>query len=151
MTNIGDLLGNSADKIFQDSVKIGDVHLLSLDASNGITPKNGDTARNKFFIVLGFDKDGNVIGGVVINSNINYNLPSVVTDYQLPVKVQQCPFLRYNSFVNCSRFVTAKKTKFTRRTYRGTISDTELLELITNTLKESPTVSPRILRKFGII
>lgn len=52
-------------------INVGDVYLLNLDPSNGITPKNDDASRNKFFIVLGFDKEGNVIGGLVINSKIN--------------------------------------------------------------------------------
>lgn len=77
MTNFGDLLGDLADKLTQTSINIGDVHLLNLDQNNGITPKSGDTTRNKFFIVLGFDNEGNVIGGLVINSKINYKLPPI--------------------------------------------------------------------------
>lgn len=63
MTNIGDLFGNAADELLRSSINVGDVHLLRLDATNGITPKNGDSTRNKFFIVLGSDSEGNVIGG----------------------------------------------------------------------------------------
>lgn len=151
MTNFGDLLGNMADKLTQDSINIGDVHLLNLDQNNGITPKNGDATRNKFFIVLGFDNEGNVIGGLVINSKINYNLPPSVTDYQLPVTVEQFPFLEHNSFINCSKIIVAKKNKFNKTTYRGEISDTEMMELIINTVKESPTVSKMQLKEFGII
>ena len=108
MTNLGDLLGNMADKLAQDNLNVGDVHLLNLDQKNGITPKAGDTTRNKFFIILGFDNEGNVIGGLVINSNINYNLPATVTDYQLPVTVEQFSFLEHNSFINCSKIIVAK-------------------------------------------
>jgi len=72
-----------------------------------------------------YDQEGNVIGGLVINSNINYNLPSSVTDYHLPLKVEQCPFLKHNSFVNCSKIIVASKTKFTKKAYRGEISDSE--------------------------
>ena len=151
MTNFGDLLGDMADKLTQDSINIGDVHLLNLDQSNGITPKNGDATRNKFFIVLGFDNEGNVIGGLVINSKINYNLPASVTDYQLPVTAAQFPFLEHNSFINCSRIIVAKRSKFNKTTYRGEISDTEMMELIINTVKESPTVNKMQLKKFGII
>lgn len=85
MTNIGDLLGSTANELLQSSINVGDVYLLNLDPTNGITPKNNDTTRNKFFIVLGFDDEGNVIGGLVINSKINYNLPPTVTDYRLPI------------------------------------------------------------------
>lgn len=151
MTKIGDLLGNAADKLTQDNLKIGDVHMLVLDKSNGITPKDGEESRNKFFIVLGFDKDGNVIGGLVINSNINYKLPSTITDYQLPISIKQCPFLEHNSFVNCSRLITANRNKFGRTTYRGEINDSDLMEQIVNTVKESPTANKKMLRDFGII
>lgn len=151
MTNIGDMLGDFANKIARDNLKAGDVHMLVLDKSNGITPKDGKDSRNKFFVILGFDKDGNVIGGLVINSNINYRLPSAITDYQLPVTVKQCPFLEHNSFVNCSRLITANRNKFGRSTYRGEITDSELMEQIVSTVKESPTANKRILKEFGIV
>lgn len=151
MTNFGDLLGDLADELTQNSINIGDVHLLNLDQNNGITPKSGDTTRNKFFIVLGFDNEGNVIGGLVINSKINYKLPPSVTDYQLPVSVEQFPFLEHNSFINCSKIIVAKRSKFNKTTYRGEISDTEMMELIINTVKESPTVNKMQLKVFGIV
>lgn len=151
MTNFGELLGDLADELTQNSINIGDVHLLNLDQNNGITPKSGDTTRNKFFIVLGFDNEGNVIGGLVINSKINYKLPPSVTDYQLPVSVEQFPFLEHNSFINCSIIIVAKRSKFNKTTYRGEISDTEMMELIINTVKESPTVNKMQLKEFGIV
>ena len=150
-TVLGDILGDVGDKLAQDNIKVGNVYLISLDQQNGITPKNGDLTRDKFFIVLGFDQEGNVIGGLVINSNINYNLPSSVTDYHLPIKVEQCPFLKHNSFVNCSKIIVANKTKFTKKTYRGEITDPELLNLIINTVKDSPTVNTKQLKIFGLI
>ena len=151
MTNFGDLLGDMADELTQNSINIGDVHLLNLDQNNGITPKSGDTTRNKFFIVLGFDNEGNVIGGLVINSKINYKLPPSVTDYQLPVSVEQFPFLEHNSFINCSKIIVAKRSKFNKTTYRGEISDIEMMELIINTVKESPTVNKMQFKEFGIV
>ncbi len=151
MTILGDILEDVGDKLAQDNIKVGNVYIINLDQQNGITPKNGDLTRDKFFIVLGFDNEGNVIGGLVINSKINYNLPSSVTDYQLPIKVEQCPFLKYNSFVNCSKIIVANKAKFTKNTYRGEISDPEFIDLLINTVKESPTVNTKLLKRFGLI
>lgn len=119
MTNIGDLLGSAANELLQSSINVGDVYLLNLDPTNGITPKNNDATRNKFFIVLGFDDEGNVIGGLVINSKINYNLPPTVTDYQLPISVEQCPFLQHNSFVNCSKNYCCQKDKVQQGNLQG--------------------------------
>ena len=151
MTILGDILEDVGDKLAQNNIKVGNVYLISLDQQSGITPKNGDLTRDKFFVVLGFDNEGNVIGGLVINSKINYNLPSSVTDYQLPIKVEQCPFLKYNSFVNCSKIIVANKAKFTKNTYRGEISDPEFIDLLINTVKESPTVNTKLLKRFGLI
>lgn len=151
MNRIGDFAGDFADRFLRNNIKIGDVHMLILDRSNGITPKDGKETRSKFFIVLGFDRYGNVIGGLVINSNINYKLPSLITDYQLPVSVTQCPFLEHDSFVNCSRLITAGRDKFGRNTFRGRITDSELMEQIVNTVKESPTANKKMLKDFGII
>lgn len=36
MTKIGDLFGNVADKLTQDTLKIGDVHMLVLDCVSHI-------------------------------------------------------------------------------------------------------------------
>ena len=151
MTILSDILGDVGDKLAQDNIKVGNVYLINLDQQNGITPKNGDLTRDKFFIVLGFDNEGNVIGGLVINSKINYNLPSSVTDYQLPIKVEQCPFLKYNSLVNCSKIIVANKAKFTKNTFRGEISDPEFIDLLINIVKESPTVNTKLLKRFGLI
>ena len=78
-------------------------------------------------------------------------MPTSVTDYQLPVTVEQLSFLEHNSFINCSRIIVAKRSKFNKNTYRGAISDAEMMKQIINTVKESPTISKKQLREFGII
>ena len=50
-TVLGDILGDVGDKLAQDNIKVGNVYLINLDQQNGITPKNGDLTRDKFFIV----------------------------------------------------------------------------------------------------
>ena len=132
------------------SLCVGDVHLIGLDESNGITPHPGEEMRNKFYIILGFDDNGNVIGGLVINSVVNPRLPSVIRDYHLPVSVRQCPFLRYDSFVNCSKIIVANRGKFSRHSFRGHIGDADLLAQILHAVKESPITSRKMLERFGI-
>jgi len=43
-----------------NDIEIGSVYEIRMDRSNGITPKNGYNDRIKYFVVLGFDNDGNV-------------------------------------------------------------------------------------------
>ena len=65
--------GKVLQDIVQNSVKQGDVFLIEMDSQGGVTPKDGALTRNKFFVVLGFDNEGNVYGGVIINSRIITN------------------------------------------------------------------------------
>lgn len=151
MTNIGDILGEHADILARDVIDIGDVHILPLTPGEGITPKDGQPVRNKFFIVLGFDNDGNMIGGVVVNSNINHNLPSSITDYLMPVTVSQCSFLTHNSFINCSHLLVVRKDKFNSKTFVGKIDNEELMSMIVGTVTECPHVNKQQLKEFGIV
>lgn len=150
MTTIGDLLGERADMLMERALSVGDVHFIPLGQQEGITPKEGDF-RNKYFVILGFDKDGNIIGGIVINSSINTNLPSSITDYLMPISKEQCSFLKYDSFLNCSHLIIVSKGKFNSSTYKGTIEDQDLLSIIKGTLSESPYTSKQQLTEFGII
>lgn len=119
MGNIADALGAKAKEIARSFLNVGDVHLLKLGKQNSITPKNGQETKDKLFVILGFDAQGDIIGGVVVNSKINYNLPDTITDYQMPIKMSECSFLRYDSFVNCSKLIQASRDKFDETTYRG--------------------------------
>lgn len=152
MTSIGDLSGGLGDKPIQNNIKAGDVHMLALDGSNGITPKNGDNTRDKFSVVPGFDGNGDIIGGLAINSKINRNLPDILADCYLPITVKRCPFLLYGSFVNRTNLIRAKRDKFNRDTYRGNINNkSELMKQIIETVKESPTVSRKMPKESGVI
>ena len=52
MVNLGDLLGEQAKVLAQQSIEIGNVYRIKLDRKSGIEPKPGDETRNKFFIIL---------------------------------------------------------------------------------------------------
>ena len=141
--------GNVLQDIVQNSVKQGDVFLIEMDSQGGVTPKDGAQTRNKYFVVLGFDDDDNVYGGVIINSRINQNMDQIVKDYHMPIKGARYPFLRYDSFVDCLQLKTAPLSKFTQGKYVGKIEDDDLT-LIIGTLKESPREKKARLLQFGI-
>lgn len=150
MTKLFDLLNNDSIKsITQKSIEIGNVYRIQMDKSNGITPKPGDTSRNKFFVVLGFDEEGNIYGGVIINSNINQRVPDSVKDWQMPIKQSKYKFLDYDSFVDCSKLKCTSIDKFGKWQFIGTILQ-EDIELIIGTIKESPNETPEHLALFGL-
>lgn len=150
MTKLFDLLDdNSLKDIAQNTIKIGDVFRIKMNRKNGIIPKQGDDSRNKFFIVLGFDSEGNIYGGVIINSSINQRVPQAVKDWQMPIRCSKYTFLEYDSFVDCSKLKCASIEKFNTWKYLGSI-ELEDVELIIGTIKESPNETPEHLAMFGL-
>lgn len=141
---------NVLEDIVRQTVDVGDVFLVELDKSDGITPKEGDETRRKFFVVLGFDSEGNAYGGVIINSRINQLMSLVVKDYHMPIKSEKYSFLKYDSFVDCLQLKTAQLSKLSSGNYKGKMDPVDT-ELIIGTLKSSPREKPARLKKYGII
>lgn len=151
MVDLSELLDSEQLKdLARASIKIGDVYYMNMTVKNGIVPKDGYNSRNKYFIVLGMDDAGNVYGGVIINSNINKNLNHIIRDYQMPIKCSKYKFLRYDSYVDCTKLKIAYIEKFKEWSYVGTILK-EDTDLIIGTLRESPVESPDILEQFKLM
>lgn len=145
-----DIPNNIAESLVKDSVKQGDIFVLELDKQDGVTPKGSDASRNKFFVVLGFDNEGNVYGGVIVNSRINQNMSPLIRDYHMPIKAEEYSFLRYDSFIDCLQLKTAPLSKFTKGKFVGRLQDDDLT-LVIGTIKESPREKKANLLRFGII
>lgn len=141
---------NVLKDIVKQTVSVGDVFLIELDSSNGITPKDGANSRKKYFVVLGFDDEGNVYGGVIINSRINQKMDQVVKDYHMPIKCNKYSFLQYDSFVDCLLLKTAPLAKLSSGNYKGKIDNADL-GLIIETLKSSPREKVARLKKYGLL
>lgn len=150
MMKISDALGGEElSRLASNTVKVGDVYEITMTEANGIRPKANDLSRDKYFIVLGFDSNGLVYGGVIINSQINKNLPAHLKMYHMPIKQSKYPFLRYDSFVDCVRLKVAFPQKFNEWNYLGEI-DAYDIELIIGTIKESSVESEEHRAQFGL-
>lgn len=145
-----DIPQNVLQDLTRKTVSVGDVYLVELDSNDGITPKDGAETRHKYFVVLGFDQEGNAYGGVIINSRINQRMDQVVKDYHMPIKCSKYPFLTHDSFVDCLMLKTAPLAKLAAGNYKGRLDDDDI-KLIIGTLKGSPREKTARLRRFGII
>ena len=98
------------DDVVRNDVQLGDVYKIELSKADGIIPKNGYNTRYKFFVVLGFDEQGNIYGGILFNSKINQNLPTLIKEYHMPILAKDYPFLTHDSFLNCTKIFPATST-----------------------------------------
>ncbi|ERI86406.1 hypothetical protein HMPREF1981_00916 [Bacteroides pyogenes F0041] len=131
-------------------IKIGDVFRITMNKANGVVPKPGDTSRNKYFVVLGFDDDGNVYGGVIFNSYININLPPFVQAMQHPVKGKDYEFLSHDSYIDCSSIKAVKKNKLLKSSSLGTLN-TEDVSSVCEKIKHNSRISKIELKRFGLL
>ena len=150
MTTLFEMLNNDSIKaIAKNTVKVGDVYRIKMDERNGIKPKAGDKSRNKYFIVLGFDSEGNAYGGVIINSEINPNIPQSMKNCHLYIECSKYSFLDHDSYVDCSKLKIANIEKFGKWQYLGFFS-LEDVQLITTTIQGSPNETKEHLAMFGL-
>lgn len=138
------------DKVVSDEVRLGDVYKIELSKADGIILKNGYDTRDKFFVVLGFDEQGNVYGGILFNSKINQNLPTLIKEYHMPILAKDYPFLTHDSFLNCTKIFPATSTHLMKGEKLGTINTIDF-ELICNTVCRYPDANPHKLKSFGLI
>ena len=150
MMKISDALNeHELVRLASKTVKVGDVYEITMTEANGIRPKAGDLSRDKYFVVLGFDSEGAAYGGVIINSQLNKNLPGYIKMYHMPIKQSKYSFLRYDSFIDCVRLKIASLNKFNEWNYLGEIDEYDL-ELIIGTIRESPLESVEHLARYGL-
>lgn len=131
-------------------IKRGDVFRVTMNKANGITPKKGDESRDKYFVVLGFDNDGNVYGGVVFNSYININLPPYVQAMQYAITRIEYEFLSNDSYIDCSSIKIVKKSKLLKSRHLGILKSSDVVN-VTNKLKTNYRISKIELKRFGIL
>lgn len=82
----------TVERMLLSRVSVGEVFRMHLGKEENIKGKNpGDDGRNKYFVVLGHDLDGNAIGVVIIDTEINPNLPPTATD-ALPIVCKEICF-----------------------------------------------------------
>lgn len=131
-------------------IKIGDVFRITMNKANGITPKPVDNSRDKFFVVLGFDENGNVYGGVIFNSYININLPPFIQAMQHLVKGGDYEFLSHDSYIDCSSIKTVKKAKLLKSNSLGRLRMDDVSK-VCEKIRSNTRISKIELRKFGLL
>lgn len=133
-----------------DMLSAGAVHYVAMDKANGIIPKKGDKYRNKYFVILGVDSNGNAFGGVIFNSNVNPKAPFQHRLYHFPISGHSYSFLKHNSFIDCSTLMTVQVSALSTTTFCGTLSE-EHLDSVLTSVRECRTIPAFKLKRYGII
>lgn len=133
-----------------DMLSAGAVHYVAMDEANGLTLKDGAKYRNKYFVILGVDSNGNAFGGVVFNSRVNPKVPLQHQLYHFPISRSSYSFLSHDSFIDCSTLMTVRTSSLSSGTFRGTLSE-EHLDSVRTSVRECGTIPAFKLKRYGII
>lgn len=156
MTNLKDLLSaESLENLTTSQAVEGSVFRMHLGSEEGVRGKNpGDVGRNKYFVVLGHDTEGNAIGFVLVDTNINPNLPKKRQEAHYRILAKDNAFLDgVDRYVDCSDFKVISKRRFAElfgsEKAKGTIDDASLtaIKQITSNYEDA---SPKLLKRFGL-
>lgn len=157
MGSIADRLsGKQKERLVTSSLSEGEVFRMHLGDEENVKGKNsGDDGRNKYFIIIGHDSEGNAIGFVLIDTQINPYLPDKRKDMHYPLPAKKYTFLEgINRFVDCSDFKIISNKKFTelfgKDSLKGRIQADDL-SYIKTAVAEYEDASPKLLKRFGLI
>lgn len=133
------------------NVEIGQIYRIKANEQNDITPKNGLLFRAKYIVVIGFDSQGNVYGGVVFDSEINRDFISPdFVDFFLPIPCSRYSFLSHDSYIDCRKMKPILLSTLLEGDYCGVIEATDYDDII-KLIKMSPRETYVRLRTFGIL
>lgn len=156
MANLKDLLSaESMENLTSSQAVEGSVFRMHLGAEEGVKGKSpGDDGRKKYFVVLGHDSEGNAIGFVLVDSNINPNLPQKRQKAHFKIMAKDNAFLEgVDRYVDCSDFKVITKKRFSelfgKEKSKGTI-DAASLTAIKEMTSNYEDASPKMLKRFGL-
>lgn len=144
-------MSSHKDKIPQEPlIEVGNIYKIEADERNGITPPFGRKTWFKHFVVMGIADDGNLMGCVVFDSNINReHLEPGYEDFYIPINKGKYSFIDHDSYLECMKLKPATLTNIRHGKAEGRLSDDDLQKALKLT-KMSNRNSIIVLRMYNI-
>lgn len=152
MPPIGSIISNDSKANLLESISRGDVLRILLTEEEGVTPKHeSEDSRNKYIIIIGKTDSGDLIGFLLINTNINEHLSEYLKELCYPLRVEKYPFLEKTRYVYCGSLKKIQTKIFNNRYCKtsGAIDDDDMSYII-DALRSSPVVVKKDLCLFDL-
>ena len=135
------------------AIEVGSVFKMTMYPGDKVTPKkDGDTSRDKYFVVIGKTEDSVVVGSLLINTNINNRMFNLIAPYQHCISPDSYNFLngkeRYISCYEIKKFPIERIIE--KAEYIGILSP-EDIDASIELAKKSPINDKHTLRMFRLI
>lgn len=147
---------SSLQNLIDASIQEGAVYRMRLGKDEGVKGKEAtDDSRNKYFIVIGEDTEGNAIGFVLIDTEINKNIPQRRKDAHYLILAKDYEFLEgKDRYVDCSNLKIISHEKFSslfnKQTIKGTMKEKDI-NMIKKYLRLYKNIPVALLKRFGLL
>lgn len=147
---LADLLKNP-EKLH--NIEVGNVYRIPLGENDGLKDCESNDFKIKYFIVVGVDRTNGIIyGGLLISSNPPYTFSSEILDYQYSIKSKINPFLKRDSWINCTQIFPAAKEKLTYSNFIGCLDNESTYYIIAAILDaNNPVITNKERKKYNIV
>jgi len=149
-----EISNSQLQQLANNTIQPGDVYRMKLTSREGVKPKNdGDTSRNKYFIVMGVTPDGTLVGFVLINSKINEFISQEARESHYKLLAKDYPFLEKDRYACCGELKEIDTITFFQRLQGevvGCIRE-EHLDAIRGIIAMAADVSAIKLKDYNII
>ncbi len=113
--------------------------------------------KEKRFVILGVNEEKELLGVVLINSEINFNVmhTPILEGLQYELKSKNNDFLEHDSFIDCSQLHKISHERLKEvlqndmQNILGEIKQQDLINVIT-LVQNAPTILPKTLKMFGL-
>jgi hypothetical protein len=150
--SIADIVGEELPEKLKHEIEVGNVYRIPLSRKDGLHITDPQQEElSKYFIVIGFDTEGNIYGGLLISSDHPRNVPHALLMYQYSVKVENNTFLKWDSWVNCTKIYKSSQDKLTINNFLGCLDDESLYYIISAILDvDNPVITNKERKRYNI-
>lgn len=123
---------------------------MALFPKEGVMPKHeGETSRNKYFVIIGVEDNKILAGSVLINSMINEKMFFRIAEFQHRITPSSYSFLtKEESYINCYNIIEISIDRIINDAeYIGELLDDDF-SCIKDLLHKSPAIKPAMLKEY---
>lgn len=142
------------ENVSEHNLKVGDIIYVSLGSDDGLILRDGFSTRYKYLVIVGFTSEGNIIGSLLINSNINQQKWSQeFLDCQYPLLHKHyLHILDYTSWLDCTELFEFGADALAKRgaLLKGALTEEDKQNVLTM-LRNSEVIDKATKRRFGLL
>lgn len=133
------------------NIEVGNVYKILLSKSDGLNVPDNKESLLKYFIVIGIAENGDIYGGLLISSEQPKNVSHHISMYQYKVKYTSNTFLKWDSWVNCTKIFKSSKNKLNHSNFLGCLDSESTYFIIVAILDENnPTITNKERKRYNI-